>query len=55
MRDELKFVLYCVALGMTLIAYAHANFASKDILILIFSKLQTIESKILSLEEHLRR
>lgn len=30
MRDELKWMIYCLALGITLTAYAHQQFATRD-------------------------
>lgn len=30
MKNEIKWALYCVGLGMTLIAYAHSQFATKS-------------------------
>lgn len=30
MRDEVKYAFYLIALGAGLVAYAHANFASKS-------------------------
>ena len=31
MKSELKWALYCIMLGGSLIAYAHSQFSSKDI------------------------
>jgi hypothetical protein len=30
MRNEIKYAIYCIGLGMTLIAYAHSQFATKS-------------------------
>jgi bacteriorhodopsin len=30
MKDEIKYALYLIGLGIFLVAYAHANFATKD-------------------------
>jgi bacteriorhodopsin len=30
MKNEIKYALYLIALGFSLVAYAHLNFATKD-------------------------
>ena len=30
MRDEIRYAVYMIALGASLVVYAHANFASKS-------------------------
>lgn len=38
-NDQVKFVIYCIGLGVTLIAYAHSNFST-------VKQTEKIESKI---------
>ena len=49
-KDDIKFIIWVlstgVAIGVTMIAYAHANFTSKDISAIILGKLTTMDAKI---------
>lgn len=54
MREEIKWFLYAVVLGTSLISYAHQNFASKDVLSLILDRITTINERLNSIEVHLR-
>ena len=46
MREEIKYFVYALGLGMTLIAYGHTTFATKEVAHIILDRLVSIESKI---------
>ena len=46
MYDRIKFTIFAIALGGTLVSYAHNTFATKDIAQLILDRLDRIENKI---------
>lgn len=46
MKNEIKYVLSLIGIGVLLISYAHANFVTKDLMVLIIDRLNRIESKI---------
>ena len=45
-KEEIKYVLFAIALGMTLTGYAHMTFATKELTQLIMDRLVSIESKL---------
>lgn len=46
MRAELKWFIYIIGLGMSLVAYAHFTFATKSMIDLIYDKLKTIDQRV---------
>jgi hypothetical protein len=46
MRGEIKYFVFALGLGGTMIAYAHSNFATKDVTRIILDRLVSIESKL---------
>ncbi len=46
MKNEIKWVIYLIALGMSLVAYAHSTFATKSIIELIYDKLKVIDARV---------
>ena len=51
MREDLKFIVFSVSIGASLIAYAHANFPTKYSLGQILNRLDRIENKIDRIQE----
>lgn len=52
MKKEIKFAVLLIAAGMGLVAYAHANFATKDIVTLIFNDISEIKQDIRYIREN---
>lgn len=48
---NLKDSIWLIALGATLIAYAHANFATKNNIASIFTMLQTMSERVGEIEK----
>lgn len=46
MKKEIQYFVYVLLLGAGLVAYAHANFPTKDILHMIVERLDRIENKV---------
>jgi hypothetical protein len=52
MRQELKYVLYLVGLGASLIAYAHSTFATKDSIKTIAERVKTIDDRVYDIHRY---
>ena len=46
MKDSIKNVVALLALGASLVAYAHTNFSSKSVTLLILDDLRHIKTRI---------
>lgn len=46
MRQEIKWGIYLVSLGMSLVAYAHMTFATKGITELLYERLKVIDERV---------
>lgn len=49
MKNELKYAFYMIGLGMALVAYAHATFATKDVVTTIHDDIKVIQTDIKTL------
>jgi len=58
MKRELKYMIFLIGTGLSvswvLLAYAHANFATKDILNVIFNEITEIKVDIKEINRYLR-
>lgn len=46
MKNEIKWVLYLIGLGMALVAYGHSQFATKSEMVDVKTKVETMDARI---------
>ena len=46
MKQEIRWVVFLVGLGMSLVAYANANFVSRDVMYLVLEDIRYMKVKI---------
>ena len=46
MKDQIKYALYMMGIGLALAAYGHNNFAPKSIIDILFDKVDTIDKRV---------
>ena len=51
MRNEVRWTIYLMGLGMSLVAYAHYTFATKSLVERMFNKIDRIDDRVLKIYE----